>query len=103
MTREGFLRNIMGESTANVDATTQPVQQEPFVQQVVEAVAEAEGVDPVELEPLCKVIDTDALESLFRPQLTVGAVPDPESVARFEYCGYEVTVSAVGTVSLTEA
>lgn len=34
---------------------------------VVSAVAEAKGVDPLELEPLYSYVDPDALNRLFRP------------------------------------
>lgn len=62
---------------------------------IVRTVADAEGVDPVALEPpLHDAVDPDALESLF---------PDgADGVVRFEYCGHEVAVSSDGVVTLTE-
>lgn len=60
---------------------------------VISAVAEAKGLDPLEVgPPLAEVIDPDALDSLFRGG--VGTVT-------FEYAGYEVTVDDEGDVSLT--
>jgi hypothetical protein len=42
---------------------------------VVTAVAEAKGVDPMELEPpLASVIDPDALNSLFRTDHRIGHI-----------------------------
>lgn len=93
----------MEESTADVGALPEIGTREQAVQQVVEAVADAEGVDPLDLEPLSTAVDVDALESLFRPQLTVGSVPDPQSEVRFEYHGYEVRFSAIGRVTLSDA
>lgn len=59
---------------------------------VVKAVANAEGVDPTELDtPLYAVIDGDALNSLFR---------DCRGKVVFRYAGYEVTVTNGGSVDL---
>lgn len=43
-----------------------PDQTEPISHQVVEAVAEAEGATPLELEPLYDSVDPDALDALAR-------------------------------------
>lgn len=57
---------------------------------VVEAIAEAEGVDPVALDPpLNAVIDLDALDELFSPN---SGVPRPSGRVEFEYDGYDVVV-----------
>ena len=59
---------------------------------VVEAVAAAEGIPPSQLsEPLYSVVDSDALDSLFRS--TSGSVT-------FTYYGYEVTVDATEQIEL---
>jgi hypothetical protein len=59
---------------------------------VVETVADAEGVDPVDLEPpLYEVIDAEALDRLFR-----GGAGE----VTFEYAGYEVTVDSEARVAL---
>ena len=69
---------------------------EPLSQSVVDAVARAEGVDPLDLEvALYEVVDPDALDALF--QTECGAV---EGRVEFEYYGYDVTVTASGRVSL---
>ncbi len=61
---------------------------------IVEAVADATGVDPLDLEPLYNVIDQEALVSLFQAGAT-GEV-------RFSYHGCAVTVTADGAVSVDE-
>lgn len=60
---------------------------------VIRAVADREEVDPHELKPpLYEVIETDALDSLFRA--TKGRVS-------FSYAGYGVTVDHEGDVRVT--
>ncbi|WP_276256725.1 HalOD1 output domain-containing protein [Halomontanus rarus] len=60
---------------------------------VVLAVADASGVDPLELPPLGDTIDPDALNELFmaRSESTVAKVT-------FEYAGYDVTVRGDGEI-----
>ncbi|MDS0474488.1 hypothetical protein NDO75_05750 [Natrinema sp. 1APR25-10V2] len=65
---------------------------------VVRAVAEADGVDPVDLQPpLNDVVNASALDRLFEP-------PGNGAVRRgrvsFDYRGYDVTVHSSGRVSL---
>jgi hypothetical protein len=63
---------------------------------VVEAIAEREGISPLEVTPpLYSVVDLEAVEELFHQSSTTGTVS-------FEYAGYTVYVSADGTVSVTE-
>lgn len=60
---------------------------------VIEAVAEAEGVDPVDLAtPLAEAVNPDALNLLFQ---------DGTGQITFEYSGYQVTAGATGTVQVT--
>lgn len=66
---------------------------------VLEAVAEAEGCDPTELDALHAAIDTDVLEALFDEE-SPGHVRDGQ--LSFVYSGYEVTVSSDGDVDLGE-
>ena len=66
---------------------------------IVEAVAEAEDVDPLELEtPLNDVVDPDALERLFGG----AAVGGPRGGARitFPFEGCDVTVTHGGLVTV---
>ena len=51
---------------------------------IVVAVAEREGMSPLEIPPLFETIDPDALDSLFRER-SAGRVS-------FEYAGYEVVI-----------
>jgi len=68
---------------------------------VVTAVAEAEGVSPLDLQPpLGSVIDTDALDRLGE-KLT--SRPDqPPARIEFPYKGYLVTVTEDRGISLAE-
>lgn len=68
---------------------------------IVTAVAAEEMVDPLDLEPLQGVVDTDALNALFRPADSSSA-PLPGTV-RFEYLGYEVVLDSRGGGTLYEA
>lgn len=67
-------------------------------QSVVEAVAEAKGVDPMELSPpLYDVIDPEALDQVFAPTSMEGRM---EGQVTFSYNGYEVTVFGDGSVAV---
>lgn len=67
-------------------------------QKVVERIAEAEGVSPVELTPpLCEVVDPDALDRLFASTATAGRM---KGRVVFNYDGYEVSVHGDGYVSI---
>lgn len=63
---------------------------------IVDAVADAEGVSPLELEPpLYAAVDPDALEQF------VASVRGPnagEVEVSFEYAGHDVTVTGAGDV-----
>lgn len=63
---------------------------------VVSAVADAKGVDPLDLDPLYDVVDGDALEAMF-------AARDGSSdlEVRFSMAGCEVVVRAGGSVTVT--
>lgn len=77
----------------SVDETTVP----PSIS-VVEAVASAEGVDPLSLEPpLHQVVDPDALDALFTEK---GPMVTRRSRVHFRYRGFAVTVEKKGDVSL---
>lgn len=71
--------------------------EKPASQAVIEAVAEAEGVEPVELsQPLFEVVDPDALDRFF------GTLPCHRSIRRasFMYMDYRVTIHPDGDVEL---
>ncbi|WP_408958446.1 HalOD1 output domain-containing protein [Natrinema sp. 74] len=88
----------MEDVTASV--TGSPPAMKPSLE-VVERVAELEDTDPAALTPpLYTAVDPDALDSLcHRP--TVGTQRSAGRVS-FTYCGYEVTVSGDGDVSVSE-
>lgn len=61
---------------------------------VITAIADEEGVDPMDLEPpLYEVVDLDALEMLFDR--------DADGRFVFSYNGYDVTVTSGGEVSIS--
>ena len=67
---------------------------------VVEAVAEAKGVAPMELQqPLHWSVDVDALDDLFRADRNSAA---ENSRISFTYAGYEITVRDGETVVVRE-
>lgn len=61
---------------------------------VVEAVADAEGCDPRDLDPIANVVDPDALDAVLGE---VGAE------VTFSYEGYRVTVTSAGDVRVDPA
>lgn len=68
-------------------------------QAVVDAVAEAEGVSPLELRPLARAIDSDALDALVA---SMDGRPDGSAGVEFAYGGYLVTVTGDGRVHVRE-
>jgi hypothetical protein len=89
----------MEHSSIAVEPTNRGIQTNQISQRIVQAVADAEGVDQMDLTPLYTAIDPDALETLFEPQLR-GASGRVHGEIRFSYHGYEVRVSAAGEVDL---
>ena len=68
--------------------------------EIVELIADLEGVQPTELTPpLYSVIDPDALNSLFHSS----SADDSRSVGhiRFRYRGYLVRVESSGDIEIT--
>lgn len=67
---------------------------------VIEAVAEHEGLDPLDLEhPLYEVIDTDALDALIGNDAS-GQAPSDTAI-QFTYNGCRVKVSSDGSVEVS--
>lgn len=63
---------------------------------IVEGVAAHENVDPMDLEPpLHDVVDTDALDALFRTG------DDSTATVEFTYCGTRVRVDDAGTIDIS--
>lgn len=68
----------------------------PTSTRVVQGVAAHDGVDPTDLEPaLHEVIDTDALDALFR------SPDDASTTVEFAYRGAEVCVDDSGRAEVT--
>lgn len=90
----------MPGSTTNAEVTTGTDRNRTPSEAVVEAVADAEGVEPTDLRPLYEVVDPDALDSLFRERLGRG---EPAlGLITFQYQGYRVQVDEDGRVTLVE-
>lgn len=65
-------------------------------EKVIDAVAEAEGIDPIEVTPpLYEVVDPEALDQIFDP--TAGSGPLNGNVS-FSYSGHDITVGENGEV-----
>ena len=86
---------MMQTATSNVGI----IDDEITSQAVVTAVAEETGVDPMELDPLYNVVDSDALNTLLRSHEpgADGALLEVE----FVFAGCEVRVTSDGTVQAT--
>jgi hypothetical protein len=68
---------------------------------VVNAVARAHGVDPLELPPLYAAIDPDALDALLAD---TSARPSPtDSSITFEYADATVAVDSRGTIEVVSS
>lgn len=70
--------------------TVTTTQEEPrsIASSVIDAVADADDVDPLDLPPLYGSIDPDALESIF----ATASAARTEREVRFTYAGYRVTI-----------
>lgn len=74
------------------DAISEQYDERPASARVVEALALATGTDPLEIEPLYRSVDPDALDALFRT--------GDAGWVRFTHHGHEVTVHADGHVAV---
>ena len=78
-----------------VAETTVPAGRSPSTA-VVELVSTVTDTPPLDLPPLCRAIETDALDLLF-------STADAEGVLTFRYHGYAVYVTADRRVAVCEA
>ncbi|SEH10947.1 hypothetical protein SAMN04487967_0125 [Natronorubrum sediminis] len=72
---------------------------------VIAAVAEREGVDPMDIEPpeyeaLYEAINPEALDAIFTPR--TDGTPRAAGRVEFPFCGYYVTVTSDGDVDVRE-
>ena len=87
--------------TTSADSTATFLDGEAPSNAVVELVADANGVSPVDIEtPLYEAIDPDALD---RFVASTDAASDTVLEIVFTYAGHEVTVRGDGTVVLSDA
>ena len=65
---------------------------------VISEVANKEGTDPAELDPLAKRINPEALDQLFE---SIGTVPKQQNgIVTFRYMGYTIMVTSNGDISI---
>lgn len=72
---------------------------------VIAAVAEREGVDPMDIEPpeyeaLYEAINPEALDAIFTPR--TDGTPRAAGRVEFPFCGYHVTVTSDGDVNISD-
>jgi len=91
----------MKQSVSDASRTRRIEEPERASRRVVEAVAEAEGVDPTDLEPLYGTVDPDALDTLLQPRVDAAGDPPVEEV-KLRYQGHEVRITASGRVELAD-
>lgn len=57
---------------------------------VVQVIAQAKGVDPLEMPSLYRIVDPEALDTVFKGS--------SGSYVQFPFCGYTVTVASDGRI-----
>ncbi|WP_266082460.1 HalOD1 output domain-containing protein [Haladaptatus caseinilyticus] len=72
---------------------------EPIETTVINRILQHENTDPEDLVPLYEVIDPEALNLLFAPRRD-GSSRSTAGTVRFQYCGYQVTVTSDHDVRL---
>lgn len=92
----------MNNATRSVETTKTigaPIESGSVSRAVVDAVADAKGVSPVDVyPPLYDAVDPDALEQ-FVSSITPGSTAKDVHVT-FYYAGFEITVTGDGAVAL---
>ncbi|RBI60416.1 hypothetical protein DMJ13_19100 [halophilic archaeon] len=66
---------------------------------IITHIAAQKDVEPTTLDPLYEVIDPEALENLFAPQLDGTSRTDGQ--VEFAYSGYRVTITSDGDIQST--
>ncbi|MFA9501259.1 HalOD1 output domain-containing protein [Natrinema sp. H-ect1] len=72
---------------------------------IIAAVAEREGIDPVDLEPpeyeaLYDVVNPEALDALFATR--TNGTQRPTGRVEFPFCGYHVVVGSDGEIEVSD-
>lgn len=83
---------------AESDAVRNVCRNGQFSEAVILAVAEANDVDPLDLDPLHTAVDPDALNSMFQPSFES---PPTDLELRFSMAGCEVVVHGDGEIVVT--
>ena len=91
----------MNEAPITTNATKVTHEDEPASEAVVNAVADEEGVSPIDVRPpLYAAVDPDALDD-FASRMSCWSSSSPGRIV-FAYAGYEVTVHGDGEISLAD-
>ena len=82
-----------------------PDQQRSVSLAIITAIAEREGVDPIEIAPpryeaLYNVLNPEALDALF--ECREDGTPRTRGRVEFTFCDYDVVVTSEGTVEVTD-
>lgn len=92
----GFL--VLQELLRFVPSTFEIADHQQVAPQIVEAIADQEGVDPLTLSPsLYEIIDPEALEALFASTTRV----ERQGQVEFPYHGHQITISADSGYTIT--
>lgn len=67
---------------------------------IVEAVAEAEGIDPAELPPMYEIVDSDAVDRLFT---SYDEAEESEAVLSFTHDHWNIFVRGDGEIRVCDA
>lgn len=78
------------ETTDQVEYRVTPEDDSVPSEVVVRAIAQAKGVDPLEIPSLYGIVDPEALDTVFKGS--------GESYVQFPFCGYTVTVVSDGRI-----
>lgn len=89
----GRLRTCVNSLLSATTSEKKTLELDEIVVAIVDAVSDAEGVSPLELQPLTTVIDPDALSALFRDRRNAMTV-------EFHYRGYRIRVSSDSHVTV---
>lgn len=80
------------------DSTYRVRDDESVMEAVVRAVGSETRTDPMSLQPLHSVIDTEALNELFRSRS--GGITQTNGCIMFDYCGRQIRVQSDGEIQI---
>lgn len=82
------------ETSGQIDGYSFSAEADHIISSIVEAVAWVKGIDPTELEPLYNVVDTAALEEMYR------SPPEKRATVTFPYGGCTVRITPDPTITV---